>query len=86
MLSKFGFAISPLIMTKEELHQKNNSTFLKSIVDAHLQVNGKDLREIVSNVRNTSWKKPLLGFRFWLFPSNEAKSGFVDRDWRKNDI
>jgi predicted nucleotidyltransferase len=54
VISKFGHAISPLIMTKEELLQKNNSALVKSIVDAHLQVSGKDLGEIVSNVRKAS--------------------------------
>ena len=54
VISKFGLALSPLIMTKEELHQKINSSLVKSIVDAHLQVSGKDLGEIMSNVRKTS--------------------------------
>ena len=45
--SKFGTALSPLIMDKQKFMRKRNEQLVKSILGSYMLVYGKDLREMI---------------------------------------
>jgi len=45
--SKFGTALSPLIMNKRQFVRKHNQKLVKSILESYIIVYGKDLREVM---------------------------------------
>lgn len=45
--SKFGAALSSLIMSKQKFIRKRKQTLIKSILESYMMVYGKDLREMV---------------------------------------
>lgn len=47
-LSRFGVALSPLIMAKTRLVRERGGQLIKSILESHTPVSGMDLEEIVS--------------------------------------
>ncbi|MCL4437274.1 MAG: MarR family transcriptional regulator [Thaumarchaeota archaeon] len=47
--SKFGFAPSPLIMSKERFIQESDRDLEKSILESYTLVSGKDLKEIIKH-------------------------------------
>ncbi len=52
-ISKFGFAISPLIMSKEHFIRIRHSDLEKSILESYTIVSGRDLSEFVQNVKTS---------------------------------
>lgn len=52
-ISKFGFAISPLIMNKEHFVRKRNSHLEKSILESYTTVSGRDLSEFLQDVKTS---------------------------------
>ena len=48
-VSKFGFALSPLIMSRTRFIRERNKDLEKSILESYTTVCGKDLREVVKD-------------------------------------
>ncbi|MHB1868157.1 MAG: nucleotidyltransferase domain-containing protein [Nitrososphaerales archaeon] len=48
-VSKFGFALSPLIMNRTRFIRERNKDLEKSILESYTTVCGKDLREVVKD-------------------------------------
>lgn len=49
--AKFGFPLSPLIMSKARFIRERNTDLVKSILESYVTVYGKDLRKVVENVK-----------------------------------
>ncbi len=50
-LSRFGFAISPLIFSKKEFLRGKNKPLEKSIIESYHMICGQDLSELLSSVK-----------------------------------
>lgn len=50
-LSEFGRGLSPLIMTRDMFVRKQNGDLAKSILESYMLLWGKDLKELVANVK-----------------------------------